>query len=121
MINVIDASLCIVVLIVSSFVILSNSNEILASELIFTSLLAPTIYLSVNFLCQIIVQLFKIVAADDDITEFTMKNSRLMVIITNVVAMLIFLTMPVPTFIAEFSLKGEPNSSLIIQTTKTLS
>jgi len=50
-INVIDASLCIVVLIVSSFVILSNSNEILASELIFTSLLAPTIYLSINFLC----------------------------------------------------------------------
>jgi hypothetical protein len=43
-----------------------------------------------------------------------MKNSRLMVIITNVVALFIFLTMPVMTFIAEFTLTGEPDSSVII-------
>jgi hypothetical protein len=58
-VNILDASFCLVVLTVAAFVILSNSAETLAEDVTYKSLLSPTIYVSVNILCSVIVQLFK--------------------------------------------------------------
>lgn len=54
-VNVLDVTICLVVLTVSAFVIFSNSAEVIAEEITYKSLLAPTIYISVNVFCAVIV------------------------------------------------------------------
>jgi hypothetical protein len=54
-VNLLDASICIVVLTVSAFVILSNSAEIVGDDITYKSLLSPTIFLSVNVFCAVFV------------------------------------------------------------------
>ena len=97
----------------SAFIIFGNSDEILADDITYKSLLAPTLYLSLNLLCSVLVQLFKTWFQDDDISTFTMYNCRLLVIITNIVSFLIFLLMPMATILEEFNLDGnDSNDSL---------
>jgi hypothetical protein len=112
-VNLMDASICIVVLSCSAFVILSNSEEIVTEDITYKSLLSPTIYLSVNVLCAVLVQLFKTWFDDAETAGFTMYNCRLQVIITNIVSFIIFLIMPLATMLDEATLKGnESHESL---------
>lgn len=105
-----DASICIVVLTVSAFVILSNSEEIIGDDITYKSLLSPTIFLSVNVFCAVFVQLFKTWFEDGETAGFVMYNCRLQVILTNIVSFLIFLMMPLATMLSEATLKGADGS-----------
>lgn len=100
-----DATICIVVLTVSAFVLFANSSEVVTQEH-YATLLAPTLYLSMNVLCQVLVQLFKTWFDDGDASAFTMYNCRSMVILANIVSFCVFYFMPMATMMAEFSLMG---------------
>jgi hypothetical protein len=50
-VNMLDVAVCIVVLAISAFLLLSNSAEIVTTDTNYKALLAPTLYLSMNVLC----------------------------------------------------------------------
>lgn len=76
-VNLLDSCICIVVLSASAFVILSNSEELIAEDITYKALLSPTIFLSLNVLFAVIVQLFKTWFDDGETAGFTMYNCRL--------------------------------------------
>jgi len=115
-----DSSICIVVLSAAAFVLLSNSAELIEDDLTYTALLSPTIFLSVNVLCAVIVQLFKTWATDGETAGFTMYNCRLQVILTNIVSFVIFLLLPLATLIETGTLLSkEAHESLATSYTMT--
>lgn len=113
LVNLLDATICLVVLTVTAFVIFSNSAEVASEEITYKTLLAPTIYLSINVLCAVLVQLFKVFIDEGEAAAFAMYNCRLQVIITNCVSIFIFLLMPMATLLDEFSLTGTESPEAI--------
>ena len=105
-VNLLDCAICIAVLTIAGFVMFSDSEEIAKEDITWKSLLAPTLYFCVNCFCAVVVQLFKTIVWNDEVTGFTKINVRLQVLITHTVTLFIFYFMPIVTILGEFTLSG---------------